>query len=657
MNDSTFAKWPEVEPHLWTGGYTLGNVSETHFKENLLSYVERHDLTVVLSKWNTTEADAEALDERLQIARERGIDVWLGTYDLREHSDQELITDEAKLQHDVDRLARMVETYAEHYPDGKVFVWHEPPLTGKWTGETHTEKAKSMARYGPTIFAAQKNALDEQYPDVDLGLMVWRRNIAPPTHNNTPILEQLMGGLKDRGALPDFTYFDLYRGHYEWEGGYQAVNDYLEAIVENIREHTNDRPVYYLGEAHTINKQYTPSKQAILGDLQTLLDAGVDGYGWYVRTGYQETHPRNYNPFVPNPSADGWPEGSNSMIGSRDRFVWANEALMEATGRIDPSDRFDLWLYGHDFDFYEHRLSLRTADEEWEFIGDFSGYVDGDNPYAGGGRNRVVAFHALERERFLEDGELEVRIDSHDEGDGATLEGIYAVPYLDVAHYRTEPELTTLVEETASLDSYALGTRELDVDLVPGSCVEETLTSGDPSESLTSLVHPAQHEEFDFLRRLDTRSGKRADELFDLWVYGPDVGDVTTSIDGASIEGYADAAGNDTFAGPVQARVYRGLERSSFFDAHRAGPYLDLQLTTNRDATVSAVFAMPYHGSRNFHTDAEVAEIIQQDYDEGAGQLTTFSLGHQLWPNGIAIAADETLDTWVQLVPRRITEG
>ena len=651
MTDSDIPAYPGVVPHLWLGGFVPGDVPEEPFTENVLSYVARNNVTVVLSAWNTAESDAARLRESLAKLDGHGIDAWLGTYDLRDYTDRELATDEEKREEDTERLLRMVDAYTDYYPDGTVFTWHEPPNTGQWTGETRVERAESMVEYGPDIFADQKAAVEERHPDLDFGLMLWWHVVPPAEYSRASNVEPLMTELANRDALPDFVYLDFYRGYYEWTGGCEGVNDVIRASVENLKTHTDGRPVYYLGECHSVNNRFTPSKQSILGDLRTALAAGVDSYGWYIRKSYRETYPRNYNPFVPNRGTGQYQDQFNTMVGSRDRFVWAFQTLFEKVRRTDTGERFDLWLHGTDMDFYEHGVELRTAAGEWEFLGDVSGYLDGSERYSGSGRERVVAFHGLDRERFGSD-ELELRLTSYRGGDGATLHHAYAVPQLDAAHYRTEPELTELVSERSEVERYTLGSVALDAALDPATETRVTVPLDEPDADVRRITRSVERAEFERLSSLESDPDVTPSDLFDLWVHGYGLGDATTRIGGTSIEKYS----SDAVAEDSTVRVYRGLERSAFLDEHTGGRYVPLEMTADDPAAVNAAFVMPYHGTRNATTDARAARIVREDYaaDGGKGQLSTFSLGRQVWPDGARLDTDDVI-TWVQVYPQRFT--
>lgn len=627
-----------VTPHIWSGFGGEGEFRE-RFTENYLAYAERNDLTLVLSNWNTTEADAERLRERLERADERGLDVWLGTYDLREHTDRELVDDEAAMAADVERLGRMVDVYAEFYPEGNVFLWHECPLTGQWTGENFVEKAESIAAYGPDIFAPQKRAIADAHPGVDVGLMIHYPVIASPEHTELSIFGPLMDDLRERDALPDFSYFDLYRGYHEWVGGYEATNEFLADVVGNLKRHTDGRPVYYLAEDHTIKTGYTPSKMAMLGNLRTALDAGVDAYGWYNRQAFQETDTeRSYDPFVP--FEGDVPEGQYSTFtAARDRLRWATQLLLERVRDRDPDGRFDLWVYGRDLDCFECRVSVRR-EGGWEYVGDASGYADGENPYAGGGRDRATVFHGLDSDRLS--GGLDVRVECREGGDGATIDALYAMPHLDAARWVTDGDATDLVE-SGGIGDCAHGVARPGESLAPGESVELALGESAPSVPLAERVvdQPAT------LARLAERAaagGLDPAERFDLWVYGDDLDAVTVAVDEEALGESASVSG----AG--HALVARGLDRSLVRDGS-GGRSLPLTVDAADDAELRAVYAMPCHGAAAFKSDAAVADTVRRESGR-ANELATFALGSHCWPEGRPLPAGTTASVSVVL-PRR----
>lgn len=634
--------------HVWIGG---GGFNTEEFERNLLAFLERHDFSVVLTDYSIDpETAGEDVREQLELFHDRGIDVWLsagiipGREEIRDwtesYTDRDLLEDDATMERFLDVHRRIAELYAEYFPAGKLILWHEEPTRSNWTGDTRAERAQSMAEYGPPIFAEQKRAIEEVAPDLDVGIFPHWTVMPDREHTTVSNCEALFAGMKEEGTLPDFTYVDAYRGYYEWAAGYEPTNEFLANIVSNIKTHSEGRPVYFLGEAHTINNNHTPSKQGILGNLHATLGEGVESAGWYIRSNYRHTSERSYDPFLPT-TEEVDEEQFNSFTGARDRLLWANLLLIEERADFQREKAFDLWICGHDFNFYEHTVSLRTADGDWEFIGDVSGYVDGDNRYSGGDRNRVCIFHALDRDRFLSDGELTAKVESDGE---ATLESVYTMPYFDTGVYLTEPEAMTLVDDPdLNVDSYALGKADSSTALAAGT--ENTVTmpvselGGDPTE----LVFAEQADMYAELAESESGWGTR--ERFDLWVYGQDLTDVSVDLQEENIDGYADRQPADVFAGGKDAVVYRDLDRERM-SSHAGGEYLDVRV--EGDGELLGVYAMPAGGARNFRPDRAVAETIERDY-ERAGQIENFCMGHQTYADGRRLPAE----TWLHVPNRR----
>jgi hypothetical protein len=666
-----FEKW-QATPHLW--GALAPGIPDDHpiqeqFTENILSFADRHDLTLVMSQWNTTPEDAAALENRLALAADRDINVWLGTYDLRKYTDRELIGDDEKLADDIDRLRRIVDTYAEYYPAGNVFLWHEAPLTGKWTGDTRAEQADSMREFGPELFAAQKRAIVDAHPDLDVGIFIHQPFLAPREYSDKPVFGSIMSDLAEYDALPDFTYFDMYRYHFDWDVGYEGTNDYLEAIFENVKRHTDGRPVYYLADVHShednrtrpdVNpdgeNSYTPSKQALLGHLRTARDAGAEAFGWYIGKGYpSQTSPRNYDPFVPERGPVDNEDTFNTITGARDRFVWATLALLERTTGLDPDDRFDLWLSGHDFGLLEHRLELRTADSDWEFVNDFGGYTDGENYLHGGsGRDWTTVIHALDRERFVVDGELHLRVTTGPDSDGSTLEEVAALPHLNTTHYLTERKITALRAEDPDIGRYALGATDLGAELSPGEQLTATVPVDRPAKTTAELALATQRSTLRELRERESESESERSprELFDLWLYGTDLTGCSVALNGQSATSYRSES--QEVDRNREALVFRGLERGKFLEHGPGGEYFDLTVDSTDQAEIAAAYAVPYHGTANFRSDIDVATAVATDYRDGEGQLTTFSLGHQFWPDRADPSTQDGVRTRIHVEPRPV---
>jgi len=628
--------------HVWIGG---GGFATEEFERNLLAFLQRHDFSVVLTDYTVDPETAGGdVRDQLETFHERSIDVWLGAGVIpgrgvvtlsESYTDRELLEDEETMERFLAAHRQVARTYAEFFPEGKMILWHEEPTRSSWTGETRAERAESMAEYGPPIFAEQKRAIQSVAPDVDVGIFPHWTVMPEPEHAAFSNCEALFAGMEEAGMYPDFTYVDAYRGYYEWAAGYEPTNDFLANIVSNIKEHSGGRPVYYLGEAHTINNNYTPSKAAILGNLRATLGEGVESAGWYIRSNYRPTSERSYDPFVPN-VGDLDERQFTSFTGSRDRLLWANLFLVEEREDFRAEEAFDLWLYGEDLDFYDHSVSARTADGDWEFLGDVSGYPDGDTPYSGGGRDRVCAFHALDRERFLAGGELELRVDSRGE---ATLHSVYAMPYFDTGVYRTEPQATALVAD-GEAGAYALGEANPAADLAAGTEQMVTVDVAGSGGDLVDLVYPEQGDTYEAL----TDPGWTDRDRFDLWVYGRELEAVSVALDDDPVDDSADPRPADAFDGDGRAVVYRGLDRERL-RPHAGGEYLDVRVEGGGE--LRGIYAMPAGGARNFSPDPAVAATVETDYGR-AGQIQNFCLGHQTFAGGHELPAE----TWLHVSNR-----
>lgn len=645
----------DFDPHLYVGpGY-----SDAAYRRNVLPYVARHDMAIVLNDYSVDpETAGDDVRDRLREASERDVDVWLGTGLLPDEDDVEdpsLATSDADLVADdsMERFEavhrRVADTYAEFYPEGRVILWHEMPYMGNWAGDTYEEKGESAVENGPAVFEAQKDAIREASGDLSVGVFPHWPVVPDSDHTEVPVFERLLGRMADRGVLPDFTYFDYYRGYYEWSAGYEACNEWLDAAVTNVKDHTGDRPVYCLCQAHTINNHYTPSKQAIVGNVRAALGAGVDALGWYSRSAYRSTRDRNFDPFVPNVGTVD-EDQFTSFTGSRDRLQYACMYMLEQRAAFAPDERFDLWVYGHDFDFYENAVSLRTAEGDWEFVGDVSGYADGDNPYSGGDRERACIVHALDRDRYLDDGELQVRVEGRETGDGATLAGVAAVPYVEAGLYRTELDATGHFQNGDPTERFALGTWRGERDVAPDDQVTVSCPVADPDRRLRAVVYPGYRDAYERMARIEAEDSAR--EYFDLWVYGTDLGGLHVAAGDDGLAEYRDSSEPESADG-TEAVAYRGLQRERFLQSAAGGQYLDLRFTADDAVALFGAYAMPCGGTANFASDTAVAEVLDRDYGEAGGQVQTFALGNATWPEGVRVDADAPFEAWVHVPNRR----
>lgn len=341
-------------------------------------------------------------------------------------------------------------------------------------------------------------------------------------------------------------------------------------------------------------------------------------------------------------------------MGARDRFLWASLLLLEHVRDRPSDDLFDLWLHARDLNFYEYAVSLRTREEEWEFVGDVSGYHDGETPYSGGDRDRICTIHALDRDRYLDGGELEVQIEPNAGANGATLHAVYAMPHLDVARYATEPELTDLCA-TADLEPYRLGGINPGRELSAEDGYRELVEVSPPETSIADLPvrDSADQSLLEELRDRETQTPPRG--LFDLWVYGRDLSETRARLGGGDVEEYRD--GQVGVHGDLEAIVYRGLKRFAFFEAHTSGHSLSMSIESNDSAEIRGAFAMPYHGTDNVVAGADVARLIRDDFEYGEGEIETFSLACRTWPTGARVGEKTPLTTHLQYYPRSIRDA
>ncbi|MFB6217913.1 MAG: hypothetical protein ABEH77_01850 [Halobacteriaceae archaeon] len=592
----------ERQDFVWLNGALTRN---DRIFENVLAFMQRHGLAGIISAAETSRETAERIEPILARTGERDIPTWLASGCFkREFTAAQLVDDETAMATFLDRLATVTETYARHQPRGKFVCWHEAPLVSNWAEEDvpYEFAVRNMAVLGQDIFAAQKRRIQEVAPEVDVGVFVHFPYIAE-RHE----FEQLTDGLRERGALPDFSFTDFYRGYREVENGVAAANRIVRDLIANARKHTDGRAVYYLGEDHTINNNYTPSKQAIRENHRAAL--GADGLGWYSRGQYRQTK-RGFNPFIPNTGTVD-DDRFTTLVGSRDRFQYAYRLSNASRQGVDPTNRFDLWLYGEDFEFYDHRLSLRAPDG-WTFVGDFSGYLGAQ--YGGDGREWVSVFHGLSRDRFLADGTLAWRVDSRQEGDGATLDGVWAMPH-DTANYVSEPAAVDLVREN-DLDPYALGSHDESLPLDPGARVTRETPVGGVDRGLGELLYPRYAGVRDRLAAFERCDRFEPGRVVDLWVSGRglaagDIGDSLYTAVGDERVRLADRSA--AVAATDRLAIFYGVERTV------TDEYLDRAL----DFVVAApegeapqpeqMLAMPYFGSGNFTSPERAAELVAAD--------------------------------------------
>lgn len=372
----------------------------------------------------------------------------------------------------------------------------------------------------------------------------------------------------------------------------------------------------YLGEAHTVNPNYTPSKQANWMDLRAALGAGAEGVGWYARTAYVPTK-RGFDPFVPNsgPAAREGPHAS-TLTFARDRYQYAYAALRAKrrrdaeSGHTRPNDAFDLWLVGTDFSFYDHRLSMRTRTGEWTFVGDFDGYLDGQYPYNSTGRT-VSIFRGLSRSRFGRNGRLELAIETGAESDGARLAAVLAMP----ASARTFLTESSAAEryDSRNLEPFGMGHKTVDEALVAGESRRIELDLAEPTKSMEALVFPNHRAQRDRLDDLESKPDFSPSDTFDLWVRTARTHDPidpsALTLVGDDSERKLDGASTARSTAPG-GTVFYGLDRTVL--GHRDGS-VSFELAGEARGAVRDAYAMPYAGIVAFRPASEAMKLLDAD--------------------------------------------
>lgn len=432
-------------------------------------------------------------------------------------------TDSSARRSTLERFRALARTYKAQNPAAAhVTIFDEAPLGAfdPANESGYTARVEAFRRYGPKAFAHMYRAFKNVMPSAQVGVFLHHpHNASREMAGPHTFVDSFMAAAEARDATPDFIYSDVYRGYFNRGYGVEATNDYITDVVR----HTNEvaerygAEAHHLGQTHTIKLGYTPSQWEIDTNVRAMLRGTPDGLGWYwpnyASTNYTkgpdgtpqpEGYDVSFNPFVPNSWGKMGPAGS-LFATSRDRFVYAYLRLLEATGRLTPSKRFDLWLYGHDFDHVEHTVHVRPAGSStWTFIGainpqrDREGYVDDARSqyiYSADDRWHAVVFHGLRRADLLAgnaDGgaRLEVKIESRAGSDTSALGAVYALPYRATRHYVTESKATSLIEQQPrwmAVNSIAHHTRPVPDTLRRGRSPTYTLSADAPLD--TARIH------------------------------------------------------------------------------------------------------------------------------------------------------------------------
>lgn len=466
---------PEI--FMWMGGNQLLK-EDPGLYDNMLLFAARQGVI----PYESGAGRPDILREFLERSRSRGIArTWIEIGPGKEDVPiEEFVSNPESRAPTLERFRELARIYRDHYPDfARITIFDEAPL-GAFGGNREAgygEQFRRFRRYAPEAFSHLYRALKDEHPRADVGIFLHHpHNASPGAAGPYSYIAEFMRRADSLGATPDFIYSDVYRGYFNRGYGVEATDRYIRDVVSHTREVARryGARAYQLGQMHTIKLGYTPSRRQIDENVTAMLEAGADGIGWYWPNYASTDYVRgdgdgmgtpagmdvSYHPFVPNSWGRIGPAGS--VYGtSRDRFSYAYLRALEATGRLDAGERFDLWIYGHDFDHNEHRLYLKAPgapDSAWTFIGrlnpqqDAGGYEEGARPshrYSYNGKWHAVAFHGLRRSDFMAEAgilKLEARIETEKNSDGSRLAAIYAQPYHRTRHYLTEEEITRLIE-------------------------------------------------------------------------------------------------------------------------------------------------------------------------------------------------------------------
>jgi len=629
---------------VWLSGSLL---SDEPIRRNLLAFAARRDLAAILAIPDPKAPGAiENLRGGLATAERLGVPAWLHAGVLTDVTADEFAASRDARERNLSGIRRAVEAYSEFEPGGKLIPWQEAPVMGGWSDEKWDDEAVANLRtYGPAVFAAQRRAAREADPDIDVGVFVHFPYVVDS--KQPEVFARLLDDLHRQGTPPDFAFADYYRGWYEKDVGPEPANDAVRSLVSNAKAGLRGGDVYYMGQSHTINPGHTPSRQSLRMDHRAALDAGADGVGWYARTAYVPTE-QGFDPLVPNSegSAAAGRRRASTFTVARDRFRYAWAATAEARAAMGDTgaapggtsdgtapargdgapDRFDLWLRCPDAGFYDHRVRLRSGgdDGSWRFVGDVGTYLDGAAPYADAG---AESLRALDRERYLGDGRLDVEIETGADADATPLVEA-AVVTTDSGAYLTDADVAAAMA-SGEHAAAALGRERVDGQLAPGETVQFSIpVEADAGGSVDALLG---EERASLRRRLADAEAAEAEtpivpgERFDLWVLGSDLPAVETV--GAELRvGDLTRPGEAALASAKSpdAALFSGIDRDGLFGDGAAVGWSG-RGGDNRPEWldgVEAVVAMPYFGSGNVVTPGRAAELFARQ----PGEVRTYAL-------------------------------
>jgi hypothetical protein len=503
---------------MWTGARNVLPADSLLFRTQL-AFAERQNIVPYESGIHTPADLRRFLDATAEAGIER---TWIEIGPNDGMTAEAFATEPAARAATLERFRALARTYKARTPaSARITIFDEAPLGAFTPPDTtsYTERVAAFREYGPKGFALMYRALKDVMPSAEVGVFLHHpHNASPEMAGAHSFIAEFMAEAEALGATPDFIYSDVYRGYFNRGYGVEATNNYITDVVRHTRR-VADRygaEAYQLGQVHTIKLGYTPSQWEIDTNVRAMLRGRPDGLGWYWPNYASTNHTKgpngrpqaegidvSFDPFVPNSWGETGPAGT-LFATSRDRFIYSYLRLQEATDRIQPRNRFDLWLYGHDFDHVEHRVHVRPAGTEadWRFVGainpqrDSSAYVEQARPehiYSYDDKWHAVVFHGLRRSRHLAPDSLarrlEVKITTRGDSDTSRFGAAYALPYRATRHYATEEKATRLIERQPrwmGVNSLAHHVHPFADTLAPGT--ERTYPLSPPTPADTSGV-------------------------------------------------------------------------------------------------------------------------------------------------------------------------
>ncbi|GEM_PF-826069 len=501
------------ETFMWVGASQLMD-REPRMFDNILAFAERHGIT----PYESGVRQPEDLTRFLKLCKKHGIEqTWIEIGPREQNTGdataEEFVKHPDRREPTLERFRKLARAYKAVYPDfARITIFDEAPLGAfARTDGGYLSDFQDFKRYGPRAFAYMYKAFKSVMPQAEIGIFMHHpHNASPSTAGDYSYIGEFMQSCDSLNAVPDFIFSDVYRGYFNRGYGVEATNDYIRDVVDYTGKVADQHGVnhYQLGQVHTIKLGYTPSRRQIDTNIDAMLDGKPDGIGWYWpnyastnykksgsdRTPRDEGYDVSFDPFVPNAWGRIGPAGS--LYGtSRDRFTYSYLSILESVGMLHPAEKFDLYLYGHDFDHTEHGLYLKSkTDDQWEFIGYFNPQQDRD-AYLESARSKYIysyndkwhalVFHGLDRKRFIDTVDNEVRltfkITTPEGSDTSRITGVYAMPYRKTRHYKTEGEITRLIESHPrwmEINSIATHVRPKAAELKDGRVFTGSATSG-----------------------------------------------------------------------------------------------------------------------------------------------------------------------------------